>query len=916
MTLTAMTFAPLPHVLRNRLLLALVLAIPLGNWACGGPPDAPPSDDRITVLFLGDDGHHRPWERARSALPHLTERGIDLFYTEDPEDLNRENLSRYHVVMMYGNQPHISGERLKDLLDWVEDGGGLVALHSASASFPNSEEFIRLVGGAFRDHGLGTFSTVTLEASHPALRGVPDFESYDETYVHQKHNPDRTVLAVRRHEGGDEPYTWVRNQGSGRVFYSAWGHDLRTWTNPGFLALLEQGTRWVAGDWALDAQPPALAEPDRTALERPLPFYPEGEPWSTTGPPITEAQNPVSPEESPDYMVLPPGFRVELFAAEPQLVNPIDIAWDERGRAWVIETVDYPNNLVESGAGNDRILILEDTDSDGRADDVSVFAEGLNIPTSLTLVRDGAIVAQAPHMLLLRDTNGDGQADSREILFTGWQTFDTHAGPSNLRYGLDNQIWGAVGYSGFEGSVGGQAFDFAQGFYRFTPDATSLEYLGRTSNNTWGLGMSEEGYVFGSTANREPNVYLAVPRRFYESVEGWETSILPSAGDRAEIFPLRDDIRQVDQHGRYTAGAGHELYTARDFPREYWNRVAFVAEPTGHLLGQFVLEPDGSNFLLRNRWNLLASRDGWTAPIQSRVGPDGALWVLDWYNLVIQHNPTPSEDGFERGPGNAYETPNRDRNHGRIYRIVYEGPDSDPRPASSLDLADAPVQELVDALSHDNLFWRTTAQRLLVEGGHTEARDALVAMAARQELDDTGQAPGSLHALWTLDGLGLTSSDTAARDAVVAALNHPAAAVRRGAVMILPRDGSLASTLVDAGIIPGRHPLPTDEYHYMVPPHLRMDAHPQVRLAAVLALAESPPSETAGRAAADLLLVPANALDRWIPDALIAAGARHHAFFLPAVEAARGQIQDEEVQEAVARVLEVVSRHAAAAGTP
>src|SRR6185312_5461330 len=126
---------------------------------------------------------------------------------------------------------------------------------------------------------------------------------------------------------------------------------------------------------------------------------------------------------------------------------------------------------------------------------------------------------------------------------------------------------------------------------------------------------------------------------------------------------------QVDFFGGYTAAAGHSLYTARTYPKEFWNRTAFVAEPTGHLVGTFVLEADGSGFRSSNPFNLLASDDEWTAPIMAEVGPDGNVWVIDWYNYIVQHNPTPQ--GFQTGKGNAYESDLRDKKHGRIYRLVY-----------------------------------------------------------------------------------------------------------------------------------------------------------------------------------------------------------------------------------------------------
>src|SRR5262249_55434150 len=153
------------------------------------------------------------------------------------------------------------------------------------------------------------------------------------------------------------------------------------------------------------------------------------------------------------------------------------------------------------------------------------------------------------------------------------------------------------------------------------------------------------------------------------------------------------------------------LYTARTYPKTYWNRTAFVAEPTGHLVATFSLVPRGADFASHNAWNLLASDDEWTAPILAEGGPDGQVWVIDWYNYIVQHNPTPQ--GFETGKGNAYVTPLRDKTHGRIYRVVYK----EGTPSKSVQLDPADPKSLLAGLKSDNQFWRMHAQRLLVERG-------------------------------------------------------------------------------------------------------------------------------------------------------------------------------------------------------
>jgi putative membrane-bound dehydrogenase-like protein len=589
-----------------------------------------------------------------------------------------------------------------------------------------------------------------------------------------------------------------------------------------------------------------------------LPNYLPGQRWGTQGKPITMMQKPLSPKDSMKHLVVFPEFEVSLFAAEPEITKPICLAWDERGRLWIAETKDYPNEMQRPGEGRDRIKVCEDTNSDGKADKFTIFAESLSIPTSFVFANGGIIVSQAPDMLFLKDTDGDGKADVRQVLFTGWGVTDTHAGPSNLRYGFDNWIWGVVGYSGFDGTVGGEQHRFGMGFFRFKPDGSELEFIRSSNNNTWGLGLSEEGIVFGSTANGNPSMYMPIPNRYYERVSGWSASRVESIADSSRFYPITEKVRQVDWHDRYTAGAGHALYTARSFPKAYWNRASFVAEPTGHLLGRFFIEPQGADFVAKNGRNLLASDDEWTSPIAAEVGPDGALWMIDWYNYIVQHNPTPL--GHKLGKGNAYETTLRDKTHGRIYRIAYkEAPQTKP-----LRLDRAAPQQLVEALKSDNMLWRMHAQRLLVERKQRDVAPTLVALTKDHRLDKLGLNTAAIHALWTLAGLGaLQGSAPNSPVAAVAALNHPSAGVRRAAVGVLTREGSVLGSLLKAKTLE--------------------DADAQVRLAAFLAVADSPASPEAGRALANALAESRNAGDRWIRDALTSAAAQNDLVFLKTV---------------------------------
>jgi putative membrane-bound dehydrogenase-like protein len=813
----------------------------------------------LRVLFLGhDQERHHPSSTLLPLLAApLARRGIQLTHVMTPEEaLTPAKLAHYDALMIYANHKTITPEQEKALLDFVEGGKGLVAIHCASFMFTGSERYSPLIGGQFLRHGTGEFTAEIVNPDHPAIAGVKAFKTWDETYVHTRHNPvNRTVLMERVDEEGREPYTWVRTEGRGRVFYTAYGHDERTWSQTGFHRLIEQGLAWTVGE---------AARRSWQQLKMPQVTYIDGfdVPNYENRNPAPRYQMPFSAKDSMKFIQHPAEFRLELFANEPDIVKPITFSFDERGRLWVIEALDYPNLVLQGAPGHDRIKILEDTDHDGRADKVTVFADRLNLPSSLVFANGGVIVAAAPHMLFLKDTNGDDKADVREILSTGWGTRDSHAGPSNLQYAPDNHIWGVVGYSGYDGAMNGRPLQFLQGVYRFKPDGSGFEFLTGSTNNTWGLGFTETFDVFGSTANNEPSFYLAIPNRYFEGVSGLSTGTRGGGGPGYQsvarfyaVHYVTPYIRQVDVHGGYTAAAGHYLYTARSFPQAYWNRIAFIAEPTAHLVGQGIVEKQGAGFVTRDGWNLLAGAEEWVAPVHAQVGPDGAVWVADWYNFISQHNPTPP--GFSNGPGNAYETSMRDRQRGRIYRVVYR----DATPSAGMSLSKDDPAGLLRALASDNMLWRLHAQRLLVERGEADVVPELIALARNTSVDAIGTNGAALHALWTLHGLEQTASamSEGGRTAI-AALRHPAAGVRKAAAMVLPRGSESAAAILDAGLL--------------------QDPDLHTRLAAILKLADLPAAPEIGKALYTASLEAANYGDRWLGRALHIAAYRHRDAFL------------------------------------
>ena len=826
---------------------------------------------RVEVLFLGHTrateatnpkagGWYHDSDRFAPMLKAaLAPDGFNFSYTTDAADLNAATLAKYDALLIYSNHRAIATSQEKALIDFVAGGKGLIALHSASFCFQNSTAYAGLLGAQFERHGTGEFMATFVNPSHPVLAGLQPFQAWDETYVHTKLSPDRTILMERAEGAGREPWTWVRTQGKGRVFYTAYGHDERVWGHPTFQALLKNAITWAIGaDVAARLSALAIAPLQYSDAPAPVPNYERRSP-------APRFQQPLSTAEAAKHMQIPPGFELQLFAAEPLVAgNPEAMAWDERGRLWIAETKDYPNNPQPAGQGNDVVKILEDTNHDGRADKATVFADKLTIVSSLVFANGGIIVSQAGEMVALKDTNGDDKADLRESLIRGWSIRDTHALASNLKYGLDNWIWGAVGYSGFNGTVGGQALNFNQALYRFSRDGNRLEHMANFTNNTWGLAFNETFDLFGSTANGEHSVYVAIPRPYYQGVSGLSGDGKKKIDGHYAMQANTQKVRQVDVQGGFTAAAGHSFYTARGFPEEYWNRIAFVNEPTGHVVHRAIVERQGSGFAEKDGWNIAASDDEWFAPVHAEVGPDGALWLLDFYDFIIQHNPTPigpiaREHPFQNGVGNAYDTPLREHDRGRIYRLVWKN----AKPYTPLSLSANRPLELVQALRHDNMFWRTTAQRLIVERGKTDVVPQIIAIVNDRSVDTIGLNSPAVHALWTLHGLGaLDGTNAAALDAARRALSHPAAGVRKAAQSVLPPTHEAVAAMLSAGVL--------------------SDTDLNVRLNALLVLSRMPASVEAGRDIYRISKDQAVIGDEWLPEAVWIAATRHQEGFLKA----------------------------------
>ena len=200
----------------------------------------------VKVLFLGHHSeHHNSAKYEPMIAAALAPDGIEFTYTEEPNDLNAAKLAGFDALMIYANHTEITPEQEKALLDYVAGGRGFLPIHAASFCFQNSPAYIALVGAQFQKHGTGEFTAEIVKPDHPVMKGLSPFNVWDETYVHTKHNADRTVLMERVDETGREPWTWVRTHGKGRVFYTAYGHDQRVWGHPMFHNLIRNAIRWA-----------------------------------------------------------------------------------------------------------------------------------------------------------------------------------------------------------------------------------------------------------------------------------------------------------------------------------------------------------------------------------------------------------------------------------------------------------------------------------------------------------------------------------------------------------------------------------------------------------------------------------------------------------------------------------------------
>ena len=489
---------------------------------------------------------------------------------------------------------------------------------------------------------------------------------------------------------------------------------------------------------------------------------------------------PLSPEDALETFQLPPGFRIELVAAEPEIADPVAMAFDPQGRLYVVEMPDYPLETEPEG----RVKILRDRDADGRFERSTVFADQLHFPSGVMPWREGVLVTSAPDILYLADTDGDGRADVRKVVLTGFAKTNPQLRVNGLQYAIDNWVYVAypraiapVRYREFADLGAPIRFPDEPGVAPAEVNSTDVRFRPARKKVEAAAGNSEFGNAFDAWGNRftvwnnDHVRHVVVANRYltrnpYLSV----ASVMQSASDHenaARVYLIADSVAAVrdSEKGSFTSAAGISVYTGGAFPPEYEGSF-FVCEPAHHLVHHDLLTADGSSFFAkrsRDGMEFLASTDGWFSPAFTTVGPDGALYVVDYYRPILEHPewiPPEQLQGKDLYAGNQ---------HGRIYRVVHESAQAGPAPR----LGEASSSELVEHLSKPNMWWRITAQRLLVERGDEAVVPALT------ELASNGSELARLHALWTLEGFEALS-----KELVLGALADPSARIRENAIRL------------------------------------------------------------------------------------------------------------------------------------
>ncbi|RBP47989.1 putative membrane-bound dehydrogenase-like protein [Roseimicrobium gellanilyticum] len=718
--------------------------------------------DPIRVFIRSGPKSHGPGAHdyprfLKEWVPLLNERGAradggDSFPT-------KEQLDKTDVLILHAQEAgNIAlGEERKNLMEFLKRGGGLVVIHAGIVS--RDPDWFKTIAGGSWNHKTPTkwleapMALYFTDRDNPITKDISNFDIDDEIYYDMDILPEVKVLAAAytpkaadtRGKGNKEAqqraaeavakrkavniydiqpqmWTYERTVDGGSTPYRSFvcipGHLYANFSNNGLRTAILRGIAWAGKRDNADV----LCKP--TELGSALRYLPGGCP---------------PPQDIPKDLEVHPEFNLSLVASEPLINKPMNIDWDEKGRLWVVETPEYPNGLrqanveawKDSGAVKpgqhereplDRVSILSDTDGDGIMDKKQVFADKIELATSSVFYKNGVIVCAAPDILFFEDTDGDDKADKRTKLYTNLGNKDTHAVINNMRWGQDGWVYATHGYSSTEDAKSG---DGSRGFgaigagvVRFKPDGSAIEQYASRGGNTWGLDITWSGEVF-YTQPTSGNHFIHVVLPEYVLAKGKLPGVSGTNGllPREPTFPAmhweQQAYVQIDQVGSYTAAAGCAIYEGGAWP-EKWNYGYFTTEPTLNIVSHFMVEPDGVTYKAkreagREHTEFIRSKNLWFRPIDVRIGPDGALYVVDFCNQAVIHNDT---RGPVHGPANAAVRPDRDHYYGRIWKVQHK----DAKKVEVAKLKKDDFQQLAGVVKNsENVPQKQVAWRLIAE---------------------------------------------------------------------------------------------------------------------------------------------------------------------------------------------------------
>jgi putative membrane-bound dehydrogenase-like protein len=472
----------------------------------------------------------------------------------------------------------------------------------------------------------------------------------------------------------------------------------------------------------------------------------------------------LKPEEAAKAMTVPEGFSVTLFAGEPDVHQPIAFCFDHRGRLWVVEAYVYPRRHPEKGpvlpeaekAKGDKILIFEDTDGDGKFDKRTVFMEGLNLVSGIEVGFGGVWVGAAPYLLFIpHDEKTDKPAGEPKILLDGWGYHDTHETLNSFIWGPDGWLYGCHGVFthsrvGKPGTPDADRVPINAGIWRYHPTRHTFEVFARGTSNPWGLDYNANGDFF-IEACVIPHMWHIIQGGRYQRQAG--TDFNPYTYDDIKTIALHRHYVGATPHsgnGRSdSAGGGHAhaglmCYQGGAWPKEY-NGKLFMGNLHGHRINVDVITPAGSGYRADRNPDFLLTNDKWSIPLAIKSGPDGNVYLIDWYDQQICHLPQPEK---------------WDRTNGRIYKIKYK----DAKPVKNVDLSKATWQELVKYQESENDWYARMARRIMQERASRDPKASAEAVAplTKLALDHKDEAV-RLRALWALHTCRLLPIDLIAK---------------------------------------------------------------------------------------------------------------------------------------------------------